>query len=203
MISRGNRPGEGAVISVLRQQTPGVSGTTSLTFHIDLGTAPVPERRYVADVCNVGLSHEGARIVFGQSKVSEDGLRSLVIVHMSANGIHQFLNSAPDMLRIASEYMKRSKLTAGRLSDIDNEPNQTIALAANLIAASFSATEACMDFYYASPFVVQQVKAGGDFAADPVVRVSMPMILMYAICEKLKEIKDRLPTLESVQEQEI
>jgi hypothetical protein len=202
VVSRGNRPGEGATISVVRHQTPGVSGVTNISLTVDLGSAPVPERRYVADVGTVVLAHEGARLVFGQSKVTGRDLRSLIVIHMSAYGVHQFLRSTPDMLKTAKEFMQRNQLTVGDLAEINEEPNQTVALAANLVAASYSGTEACMDFYHTSPFVVMQVKAGGDFAADPVVRVSLPMVLLYAICEKLEKIKTQLPSPESWQEQE-
>lgn len=198
-IPRGNRPGEGATLSVVRQQTTGVSGVTSISLTVDLASAPVPERRYVADVGMVVLDLEGAQLVFGQSKVSGNGLRSLVIVHMSAYGVHQFLRSAPDMMETVRKFMQQNQLTAESLAKIDEEPSQTVALAANLIAASFSRTEACMDFYYASPFVVRQVKAGGDFAADPVVRVSLPMTLLYAICEKLETMKAQLLSPEDEQ----
>ena len=187
------------MISVVRHQTPGVSGVTNISLTVDLGSAPVPERRYVADVGTVILAHEGARLVFGQSKVSGSGLRSLIVVHMSAYGAHQFLRSTPDMLKTAKKFMQQNQLTVGSLTEIGEEPNQTVALAANLIAASYSGTEACMDFYHASPFVVMQVKAGGEFAADPVVRVSLPMVLLYAICEKLETMKAQLLSPENEQ----
>jgi hypothetical protein len=146
------------------------------------------------------LVQEGARLIFGQSKVTGDGLRSLIIVHMPAYGAHQFLRSTPDMLKTAKKFMQQNQLTVGSLTEINEEPNQTVALAANLIAASYSGTEACMDFYHASPFVVMQVKAGGEFAADPVVRVSLPMVLLYAICEKLETMKAQLLSPENEQE---
>lgn len=179
-----------------------MSGVTNISLTVDLGSAPVPERRYVADVGTVVLAHEGARLVFGQTKVTGHGLRSLIVIHMSAYGVHQFLRSSPDMLKTAKEFMQRNRLSVGNLMEITEEPNQTVALAANLIAASYSGTEACMDFYHASPFAVLQVKAGGEFAADPVVRVSLPMVLLYAVCEELEKIKAQLPSPDNEQEQE-
>lgn len=150
-------------------------------------------------------AQDGARLIFGQAKVAGEGLRSLVVVHITSLGVRQFLRSTPGVLEVARDYLKRNRMSVAKLTDIKEEPSQTAALAANLVAAAFSDTEACLDFYHASPFVMMSVKSGGDFAANPVVRVSLPTVLFVAMCEKLESMKAQIQPVgdELEEEQEL
>lgn len=187
------RPGEGAILATHRQQSVNVDGTTGIALAIDMSSAPVPERRYVADVASVVRVADSVRLIFGQSRVGNNELRSLVVIHMPSLGIHQFLSSADEIKAAMVGFAKKFRLSVGQLTQIQVEPLQTVALAATIIMASVSGREACMDFYYSSPYIAYQVIRGGKFAVDPVARVMLPMNLLLAICNQLEAIKDDLP----------
>ena len=44
------------------------------------------------------------------------------------------------------------------LTSIEEEPEQTVTLFANIIGLAFAGREACLDFYHASPFSLHQVR---------------------------------------------
>ncbi len=180
-------------MSIIRHQSINVAGTTGTLFTIDLTSAPVPDRRYAADIATVVRVNDMVRLIFGQTKVGGIEPRSLVVIHLSALAVRQFLQSMPDVLATMRAYAQQSNLTKVSLVDVEKEPNQTVALAANITAASASGREACMDFYYTSPFVMLQVTKGGGFAVDPVVRVMLSTGLLLAICERLESMKADLP----------
>lgn len=193
-VARMDRPGEGAVLEVVRNESVGVSGVTAISLNVDLTTAPVPDRRYVADVASLIRSGDQNHLVFGQSKIVGKGLRSLIAINLSAAAVRNFVLTLSSFMETGRKYVADNKLSkSGFVDGIEEEPTQTVAMVSNLIAASFSGREACADFYYASPFAFQKVKAGGNFAADPVVRVSLPTGLLFAICEKLISISAELP----------
>jgi hypothetical protein len=98
------------------------------------------------------------------------------------------------MLKSAADVVARLKLPEASLANIrEDVPGQTVPFAANIVTAGFTGGDACMDYYYASPFSFQIAQAGGEFQAEPVVRVNLPTPLMIALYEKLFEIKDSLP----------
>lgn len=192
-VHRLNKPGEGASISVSRSPLVDVRGATGVLLTIDFGSAPVPDRRYAADIATVERVNDMVNLIFGQTKVGGVGFRSLLVINLSPSAVHQFLRSLQDILPTIHEYAKRSNVAKVDLTNVDQEPNQTVALTANLVAASQSGREACLDFYYSSPWVMMQVKQGGEFAAEPIVRITLSTGLLLAICEKLESVGAQLP----------
>src|SRR5690349_345088 len=88
-----SRPGEGARLAITDTRKEPNGGTS---MAVDLGNAPVPERRYVADQAAVVRTASGGfRLVFAQSKLGEmnPALRSMLDVQMSARGVRQFVDS--------------------------------------------------------------------------------------------------------------
>jgi hypothetical protein len=183
-IHRVTRPGEGVEIHMTRQtiqETPGIA-----IFNIDLSHAPVPDRRYVADMVAVADGPEFVRLFFGQIKVGSKELRSLLDVHMSLTAIGFFIGAVG---AAAEEHQVKSGVVPGELSRMDKEPDQTVGLAANLVAVSLIGTEACVDFYLASAFAMGAVAQGGKMLADPVVRITMPSSLVLALIKRLQQIR--------------
>ncbi len=189
-----SRLGEGTSVGFVVHHSSSTDGTTSVTLQIDLNTARVPDRRYVANAAAV--EHEGDRLtmIFGQGKLGGVGYRSLLLLELSSSYIRQFVQASTGMLKSAVQYAEKHKVSRAELVTIrEDVPGQTVPFAANIATAGFSGRDACMDFYYASPFSVQIAGGGGEFQADPVVRVNLPTALMISIYERLAELKDSLP----------
>ena len=189
-----HRPGEGAVIGAIRQALAGPNGQTSLTLVLDLESAQVPDRRYVANA--VDITYEGDRVtfVFGQHKLGKKGYRSLLILEMSSTYARQFINASKEMGASVAKYLEQFAVQKVEIVKITEDvPGQTVTMGANIAAAGFTGRDACMDFYYASPFAVQIASRGGEFSAEPVVRVNMTTALMFAIYKKLESWEDSFP----------
>jgi hypothetical protein len=192
-VHRHSKPGEGASLSVSRKQSVDVAGATGVSLSIDFTSAPVPDRRYAADIATVVRTNDMVNLIFGQTKVSGTEFRSLLIIHLSAAAVHQTLRSLQELLPTIRKYERFTNLAKVDLTDVDHEPSQTVALTANLVAVSHSGREACLDFYYSSPWVILQVKNGGEFASEPIVRITLSTGLLLAICEKLESVGSMLP----------
>lgn len=188
-----DRPGEGEAVLVTRHHSANPDGTTTLSLAIDMSSATVPDRRYVADIASVMRNGDMVKLIFGQSKVAGQGLRSLVVIHMAGLAVHQFLRSMPSLVKTMEDFSSQRKIAKADLANISEEPKQTVALAATVIVASISGRDGCLDFYYSSPYVAVQVAQGGKFVVDPVARVMLPMNLLHAIYKKLESMKVDLP----------
>ena len=193
-LHRLNRPGEGTAIGGDRKQVANADGTTGTLFTLNLNTAPVPDRRYVADIASVSASEHRLSLIFGQSKVVGTGTRSLLVIEVATTFAAQIVNMIQELIENLRKYVKQHDVPALQLVDIKEEPSQTVSLAGNVVAAGYASRDACLDFYYVSPFAIQQAEAGGDFVAEPVVRVSLPTSLLLSICERLDEMKATFPS---------
>jgi len=97
------------------------------------------------------------------------------------------------------EIMRAAKINVGSLSEISEEPDQTVAMAANVVAAAISGEEACLDFYQISSFAKantfsrENSSASRKINIDPVVRIELPTSLLAALVEKLKTVSGNLP----------
>jgi hypothetical protein len=186
------REGEGVVVTTARRMVPRPDGTTSYEMAVDMGDAPVPERRYVADIASVSYRDGTVYLVFGQRKLVGRGLRTMVVLTMSSLGVLNFLKACEG---IPSEVLNKfvSPNLMLKTDELEEEPSQVVDLAANIIVAGFSGREACFDFYFVSPYVLGQLAQGGKFAVDPVVRVILQSGLASAIVKSLQAFKDQFP----------
>lgn len=188
-----NRIGEGPLIDVHLQQSVQADGQTTSSLGIDLARAPVPDRRYVADVVSVIHGSHVIKLLFGQEKVSS-GLRSLIVIHMAPFAVNAFVFAILGMKNSAvDDALATSHIDAGLLSKITDEPEQTVAMTASVAAAAVSGPEACVDFYQISPFSRMNVVASKKINVDPVVRVDLSTSLLVALVGKLKEISSNFP----------
>jgi hypothetical protein len=192
-----HRVGEGAQLDVVHRSLVKADGTTSAMLGINLAQAPVPERRYVAEVGGISYSNEAVRIMFGQIKLGTDALRSLLVIHMGPIAVRQFLASVKEMQNPSlDEIANREGVHSEDLRQVVNEPEQTVAFAANIIAAAVSGREACLDFYQASSFSMATAVRSNSLAVDPVVRVDLRTSLLVAIIAELDSIKKKFPAAE-------
>ncbi|MBI3055467.1 MAG: hypothetical protein HYY77_15730 [Betaproteobacteria bacterium] len=171
-----------------------VAGRTTMSIGINLESAQVPDRRYVADTANAIYSDDRIKFLFGQTKL-DGGLRSLLIINFAADRLETFLASVDAMqqpsLREIIDHLQLQKVT---LEEISREPEQTTSLVANLIGAGVSGREACLDFYHISPFSIVKISSTHKVALDPVVRIHIRTALFEALIDRLKQIKQQVPT---------
>jgi hypothetical protein len=191
------RHGEGVIIETARRMVPLPNGSSSFELVLDFGKAPVPERKYVANVGSVTYEKDEALyLIFGQRTVAgrTRELRTIIEVAVSSVGALMFLRSL-ESIREQLKVLDRQIGHVDGLSDVAQEvPGpQTATLAANQIVIAFSGREAVMDFYHASPFVLSQLNNNGKFAVDPVVRVILPSRLLLTVISKVEEYKKEFP----------
>jgi hypothetical protein len=112
---------------------------------------------------------------------------------MSTVGIERFLESFDKMSNpTLDEVVKNAHIEAESLSPVPKEPNQTIALAANMTVAAIAGAEGCIDFFQASPFAIVAAARARKLALDPVVRVDIRTALIVGLLSELRSLVDKL-----------
>lgn len=67
----------------------------------------------------------------------------------------------------------------------DQNAPQSVVLTSSYVLAGYTGLSACMDFYYVSPFSVQQMAALKKLALEPVVRVNLSTGLMIGLIDAI------------------
>lgn len=184
--------GEGVRIATKHQQLirgGAVVGAATLDFT----GAQVPDRRFSADAGSVEVGSDVARILFAQANALGDKYEHLVVVKISFGGVYSFLRSMKEVAATGHDYIDKFKLSSPPAFDRQRAPSQSYALDANIIITGLHGRESVMDFYHASPHVMRALKSGGDFYAEPVVRVVLTTNLMMNIYDRLAEKKASMP----------
>jgi hypothetical protein len=183
------RNGEGALIDVRSSTIVGTEGQTAIMLNIDLNKAPVPDRRYAADFAGLIYKDDIVKFIFGQEKIDSSSIRSLVIIAMHAPDANKFLQSLGDLRSPTLDEMgTRFNIKKVDLYQISSEPEQTVAMAANLVSAAVSGRAACLDFYSASAFAIAKVVETQQLAVEPVVRIDLPTSYLITIRNSLREL---------------
>ena len=192
-VQRLPRQGEGAVVELSRRQVAHPDGTSSLELNMDLALAPVPEKRYVADVASIIYATDVLQLLFGQKRIGRsDTLRSLIVVQMTSTAAGQFLRTLTTWEPGARKWIELNDIHA-ELSEIENEPEQTVTLFANIVGMAFAGREACIDFYHASPFSLHYVQQNKKMSIESVVRVMLGTGLAIALVDKIREVSAKFP----------
>jgi len=175
------RAGEGAVIDVASRRTEGAVVEISL----DLASAPVPTRSYCADVGTTMLDDGDVLILCGQKKLVGGGLRSLLVIRLTKQAAGQFLGTCGTFHPDLRKYLEQQGLNPAPALELESEPDQTVALVANIVAAAKSANEGCLDFYHVSPRMWADFTRHNlnQIAIDPVVRIMVPVQLLVTILD--------------------
>ncbi|MGT2429573.1 hypothetical protein ACU4HD_14095 [Cupriavidus basilensis] len=185
------RKGDGTVIDVVHRTSAEGDGAT-VQIGLDLNDAPVPARRYIADVGSVIQSRGEVKVIFGQEKVGTNSLRSMLIVQMSPAGTSQFLQSFVAMSPSLDDIARAVGAAPEQLSQGLVEPEQAVSFAANFVAAAIAGQEACLDFYHASPFSLRSVQFIKKLGVEPVVRVDLRLSLLKAIIDEIRRIEPQI-----------
>lgn len=187
------RAGEGIVVELARRQVSSPDGSTALELNLDLNLAPVPERRYVADVAELSYEGDVLQMIFGQKKITKsENLRSLIVIQMTSTATTQFIGTLAGFEPGFRKWMSENGIVQ-HLTSIEEEPEQTVTLFANIIGLAFAGREACLDFYHASPFSLHQVRQNKKMAVEPVVRVILGSGLLLPIIDQLHELEPQFP----------
>jgi hypothetical protein len=187
------REGEGVALDVRVKHDVGVSGQSVALMEVDFRNAPVPDRRYVADMYSVADERRSIQLMFGQWRIKSEVLRTLLIIQMSPIAVKQFLVMI-DQVKNPSfpEIVQALGSAAVPPSVVDQEPDQTVELSANMLLTAMSGDEATIDFYKASPFSLHAATQRGKLSLDPVVRVDLRSDLALGAINELRKTADRM-----------
>jgi hypothetical protein len=187
-------PLETTTIRVHRQSQTAPDGTTSVLVSFDLSGAPVPSRRYVAESAAVNRSDYGVELAFAQHRRDGSGApRSMVIVSVTPDCVHQFLESSAGFRDLLSSFSAQYQLPTVPLRQLNQEPASAVTLSANVLMAAYAGHSACIDCFSISPWAFRSVSHTEDLAIEPVVRIELPTALLDPILNRLAEIRSTLP----------
>jgi hypothetical protein len=150
-------------------------------FGVDVSKAPVPQRRYAAEICSLSGDMHEVRIVFAQRCLMGDTLESAIVIRMSRKAAGEFLNSV-DMPQIESMVATGS---VELLDTITGRPRNTANMVANLVSVGVVDNETCMDFYHASAFAIAKIHNQSKLELEPVVRVDLRTSLFLPMMQKM------------------
>lgn len=194
------RPGEGVSIDVVHQTLPQPDGTTLMAAGINLSSAPVPDKRYVADWVSVLYRRENLKLVFAQETFSftsqtSPSLRSMLVVNMGPDAARNFLRSLQQMRSPnLDELVISCAIKPEPLLEVEQEPEQTIAFAANMVAVAIMGRDTCLDFYQASPFDMVNIATAKRVPIDPVVRIDLRTSLLVSIRNAMQKLEGDFPS---------
>ena len=169
-------------------------------IQMNLATMPVPERQYSADCAGFLISEDFVRLFFAQRAFPGKGIQTLLTVKVSFQGIHQFQAAMESVAETSKGLLKEGNIAIPQLLDMGDstwaltDPQQVVTLEGNLLAASIAGRSACIDFYYASSFSLHAFQNGGEFRANPAVRVTLTMALLMALYQGVELKKHVIPS---------
>lgn len=196
-----NRPGEGSSsINVSVQTFISTDGRSIAQLGVNLSQTVVPDRKYAADTCAVSYANQVVRIIFGQERFNDHGLRSAVVVKMSPRAVVQLLAMIDSSMPagIVEALCSTEGVEVQKLASSTLEPAQaTVVLAANLALPALSGMEACIDFYQASPFALGVAMQSADkLAVEAVVRVDLSTGLLLGLIQELKQVRTQFGSVQ-------
>ncbi|MHB8116631.1 MAG: hypothetical protein ACYDC7_03530 [Acidithiobacillus ferrivorans] len=176
--------GEGFFVPIaINMLGQGTSTSAMNEFNIEMGQAVAPSRKFVADKFAAKDTLSSVRILFIQNEVDGITPRALLDLRLSHHPLRSLL--AGKLGSIATY----SKATVDfEVEYPSSEPEQTVALSANFFRTGINEVSSCIDFYYASPFSLQEIASIKKLFLEDVVRVQIPQEMLGEIIKKLKEI---------------
>lgn len=193
LVQSGRRE-RGIAIPVTTRRITLRDGTAGEELSLSLKDAEVPDRSYFGQECSAKYADDVLLIAFAQPKLGGD-LRTLLMISMPTPAAAQFIRSVEKMSDpTLSDIATNVKVQEGSLLEFPAiEPEQTVTLAANIVAVAVSGHETCLDFYHASAFSYLHLRQTKNMYLEPVVRVNTRTSLMLALMRRLKEIAVRFP----------
>lgn len=166
---------------------------------VDYQHAPIPERSYYADYCDIQRARSGFGLFFGKLITGSSKLRTKIEIDFPEEMFtKQWWNSSREfhkVIQTAAETMHFPPMEEVE----DTDKVQTFR--SNNVCMVAMGEEALMDFYYLSPRDVQQQYRGSP-GLEPVIRVVMPTPLILEFLEKCRQYVGTQPEVE-VSESEV
>lgn len=173
--------GEGDLVEANITSSQLQENTEKHDFNVNLIKASAPSRKFVADGFNVVAGVRLVRLLFIQTKIDGVTPRALLDIHVSRHAAIEFLGGT---LMGMPDTMTDMPVPF----ELSNEPDQTVALQANLFRASVGPQGACLDCFYASPFSMQAMKENKGIYMEGVVRVQFPDSVFISLVSHLKSL---------------
>ncbi len=189
------------VVPVHKRLLTQPSGASAIQLSIQLHEIPVPERRYVADAVGVETRGENVRFLFGQKALDSERLRSIVVVSVFPDPIHNFLRTCDvtpegvqgNFLSGLTDFLSRNEIAPTPPQTFREEPAQAVALTSNLISVTYVGREAELDFFHLAPNALRKVNKDSEVAVDPIVRIDLATSALAGILLRLVELEPSLP----------
>jgi hypothetical protein len=164
----------------------------TISVGLDLAHAPVPARRYAAELCQVTLFDNELRLTFAQRTPSGKDLDSVLVLRLNPKAALGFVDSVEQMNNPGiAAIAKSTGVEAEKLHVIDSNPvhpGNFANMIANFVAVGVSEYEACMDFYHASAFSMGSMKTGGTLDMEPKVRVDIRTSLLVSLMSEASDL---------------
>jgi hypothetical protein len=170
---------------------PGYSSDNQ-AYAMDMLNAPVPARRYAADLCGVSFVHDELRITFAQQGYEgSDELESAIVLRMNSDAALNFIDSLAD-LGLADDIMAKGKLKREEVFSTQPRTQKTVPMMANICSVAMAGKESCMDFYHASAFAIRKAEKENSIEVEPVVRVDLRSSLFVALIRRANQIAEQI-----------
>jgi hypothetical protein len=188
------RIGEGQPVQLHRITK--TSDNKTVSFGADFSTAPVPTRRYAADVCDIKVHRNDVIMVFGQESGFEGDLDSVLQLRMNPTCVKDFVESLKVMgASTFGENIDNLNTGAEPLTEIKVKPVRFAKAQVSYVSVAMSGFDTCMDFYSASPFAMVHMQNSGQLFVEPIARVDIHTALFVSFVAKLREVVKDLPQL--------
>lgn len=163
---------------------------------VDYRRAPVPERFYYADYCDVQKVRSGFGLIFGKLVSGTSKLRTKIEIDFPYGMfVNQLWTSTKDFYKTVQTIAE--KMDFPPVVDVeDTDKVQTFR--ANNVYMGMSDEEGVTDFYYISPRDIHfaKLQQRGDAGLEPVIRVLMSTGLLFEFLEKCRHHIENLPKIQ-------
>jgi hypothetical protein len=192
LVSGRNHRSEGHAVALHRVS----EDAATVTFGLDMSMAPVPQRRYAADLAALKYDGQDIKFIFGQSSLVGGAWDSALVIRMNPVSAKQLFESVDQMGNPSlAQIAEISGFTAEFLSEIRDEPRQTANMVANFAGIGVSGHETCIDLYHASAFAMRNLHESGALEVEPVVRVDIRTSIFMSIVSGLAKIVQQMTPL--------
>ena len=160
---------------------------------LDLSSAPIPTRRYAAELCNIRYVNGEAKLIFAQSDLLGESIDSAVQIRMNPISVLQFSQSL-QMIQNPSveQILDALNVDAQELSVIGSSPSQIANMFSNIVSCAIAGYDTCLDFYNATPFSMKKSEGKDELEIEPVVRIEMRTTMFVALMRELFVIEGEI-----------
>lgn len=185
----------GVAIPASNQTIKLADGTAGGAIQIDLSKAMSPDRSYPAELAGAVFEKGAVKLIFGQEARS-GSVRSMLEITMSPTAAVSLLNVVETLSPPLESLFQSTGDELPTLSEFNEDPPEVARLKANMFTLAFSGSDACIDFYYISPFSMARVQLSSTPTANVmgVVRIDIRTALVYALISKVSDLVSQFPT---------